>query len=303
VNGIPILAPDVLYGDGSDAQHKYDDLCAAEDHHFWFYGRSQLLDWALRTYFPNASSLLEVGCGTGGVLRALRRNRPAVAVTGSDIHWAGLQLARERNPDVSFLQFDARELPFEHEFDIVGAFDVLEHIEDDERVLRRIFTATRPGGGLVVMVPQHPSLWSWVDTISHHKRRYRRGELVQKISAAGFHVVRATSFMSLLLPLMLLWRLRERVFRHTPDPSADLRPPGALNALLRRVMDLERMMIQAGVSLPAGGSLLCVARVPASPVSRAVPRQSREGATRALRTTASSAIATNTNMYGCTVTE
>ena len=103
-------------------------------------------------------------------------------------------------PDAELLEVDARRLPFEAEFDVVGAFDVLEHIEEDERALIEMHAALRPGGGLVVTVPQHPALWSAVDEYSRHVRRYRRSELLTKLRDSGFEVIHWTSFVSLLLP-------------------------------------------------------------------------------------------------------
>ena len=76
---------------------------------------------------------------------------------------------------------DARRIPFEREFDVVGAFDVLEHIVEDEDVLGQMFKATRPGGGLLVTVPQHPFLWSASDEHAMHQRRYSRAELRRKV--------------------------------------------------------------------------------------------------------------------------
>jgi len=79
-------------------------------------------------------------------------------------------------------------------------------LRDDELVLSEMFRATKPGGGIIVTVPQHQFLWSVVDEHAFHKRRYSRVDLVSKVERAGFRVARVTSFVSLLLPLMLLSR-------------------------------------------------------------------------------------------------
>ena len=160
------------------------------------------------------------------------------------------------------LQGRAEDLPFADEFDVVGAFDVLEHIEDDHGALRALARAARPGGGVVVAVPQHPWLWAAADVASGHHRRYRRRELVSAAAAAGLDVVRVTSFVSLLLPLLLLSRLRHR----RPDPSYDVVREidigRAANGVLDAVMRVEAALLRRGVALPAGGSLLLVARRP-----------------------------------------
>jgi hypothetical protein len=140
---------------------------------------------------------------------------------------------------------------------VIGAFDVLEHIDDDEGVLEQLAIASKPGGGILLTVPQHPWLWSASDEYGEHKRRYRRGELVAKVTAAGFEVRRVTSFVSLLLPAMALMRMFAHVRR--PDPSSELRATRA-DRVLERVLDVERALIARGHDLPLGGSLLMVAK-------------------------------------------
>ncbi|MCC6904213.1 MAG: class I SAM-dependent methyltransferase, partial [Anaerolineae bacterium] len=143
-----------------------------EDGSFWFRNRNRLLIWALRKYFPEADNLLEVGCGTGYVLRGITGANPALRLAGSEIYDTGLGYARQRIPHATFYQMDARAIPFRDEFAVVGAFDVLEHIEEDQAVLRQMYQAVRPGGGIMLSVPQHPALWSEVDVYSRHVRRY-----------------------------------------------------------------------------------------------------------------------------------
>lgn len=245
------------------ALESFELLEELEPRSFWFRSRNRLIVWALQEYFPHASSLLEVGCGTGFVLDGIRRARPELELTGAELYEDGLEVARRRLPDVRLLQLDAREMPFEEEFDVVGAFDVLEHIPEDERALAGMFRATRRGGGLLVTVPQHPRLWSGFDDYSRHQRRYTRAELVAKIDRAGFVVRRATSFVSFLLPALWLARVRQRGRRY--DPLADYRTGRALDRALERVMDFERALVRSGLSFPVGSSLLVAADRPGAP--------------------------------------
>jgi SAM-dependent methyltransferase len=232
-------------------------LARFEPGHFWFRARNRLIVWALSTYFPDARRFLEIGCGTGYVLTGLRRALPALEVSGSEALNAGLAFARSRLPDVPLFQMDARHIPFDREFDAIGAFDVLEHIDDDEAVLREMFRATVPGGGILVTVPQHQFLWSVVDERSFHQRRYGRRELIAKVERAGFRVVRATSFVSLLVPLAWWSRRRQNQGGFEVESEFNLSRP--VNIALERILDCERLMIRSGVSLPFGASLLLVA--------------------------------------------
>ena len=238
----------------------FDRLPEVEPRSFWFRARNRLIVSVLRRHFSAAHSLLEVGCGTGFVLAGLREAFPAWRLVGSELFPEALEYARERlDGAVELVELDAREMPYEGEFDVVGAFDVIEHIADDEGVLSGMRRAVTGGGGLLLMVPQHPRLWSEADDLAHHVRRYTRRELVGKVRAAGFEVGSATSFVSSLLPAMVLSRLARRISPRPYDPVAELRP-GALNAVFERILDGERRLIERGVSLPAGGSLLVVAR-------------------------------------------
>lgn len=233
----------------------FADLAKLEAFHFWFRNRNRLLIWALGAYFPAARRFLEIGCGTGFVLSGLKQAFPDLNVAGSDMFIEGLAFARSRLPGVSLYQMDALQIPFEGEFDVVGAFDVLEHIEDDHAVLGEMHRAVKPGGGLMLTVPQHPSLWSGADTSACHRRRYTRKELVGKVESAGFKVRRATSFVSLLLPLLCLSRRRATRAKDIAA-NAEFQMNRTLNNLLEAVLHFETRLIKCGVSFPAGGSLL-----------------------------------------------
>jgi SAM-dependent methyltransferase len=245
---------------GFDAS-RFEALAAVEQGHFWFRSRAQLVVWALRRHFPGAHSLLEIGCGTGNVLALIRESSPLLRIVGAEAHAEGLALAARRVPGAELLQMDARRIPYRDEFDVVGAFDVIEHVEEDEDVLRGMFAACRAGGGVLITVPQHPWLWSYRDEFARHRRRYRRAELLRKLAAAGFVRPWSSSFVTLLLPLMALSRLRQRAPEGF-DPSGELRVGRAANSVLGAVMRLERGLIYAGFSLPLGGSLLAVAHKP-----------------------------------------
>ncbi|HYL72988.1 MAG TPA: methyltransferase domain-containing protein [Bryobacteraceae bacterium] len=249
--------------DGFEAGY-FENLAKVEEANFWFQGRNRLLLWALKHYFPECSGLLEVGCGTGFVLEGVRGRFPEMRISGSDVFASALPFAAKRLPGATLLQMDARHMPFDREFDVIGLFDVLEHIQEDELVLSEIFRSVKPGGGIMLAVPQHPFLWSIMDEHSFHKRRYRRADLVSKVEGAGFRVLRTTSFVSLLLPLMYLSRSRHRIPASKFDRLAEFRMGRALNGFLGAIMTLERWMIESGVSLPAGGSLLVVAQRPRS---------------------------------------
>jgi SAM-dependent methyltransferase len=262
VNGYLSFAPEQARSDEGFQPHHFAELAQAEEGNFWFRSRNRLIIWALQHFFPEARNFLEIGCGTGFVLSGVADANPHLEVSGSEIHSTGLNYAADRIKHAVLFQMDARKIPFESEFDVIGAFDVLEHIEEDEKVLAQIFHAVLPGGGVILTVPQHRFLWSQQDEYACHVRRYEAEELSNKVEHAGFQVERATSFVSLLLPLMFLSRLSKRKPVENYDPTQEFQISGLLNGILETVLDLERMIIRAGFSFPAGGSRLLIARKP-----------------------------------------
>ncbi len=261
LDGYPTLAPEHTAGyDGFKADF-FVSLAELEGGNFWFESRNQLLIWALGKYFPKVETFLEIGCGTGFVLSGIRKEFQDIKLFGSDIFSEGFAYAKERVPGATFFQMDARNIPFENEFDVIGAFDVIEHVEEDEVVLSQIFRAVKSGGGVILMVPNHPWLWSNNDEIGCHKRRYTKKGLLAKVEKTGFQILRLTSFVCFLLPLMAASRLRwQHGVGKQKDRGSELRQPPLINVLLKRICSVERGLIRHGASFSVGGSLLCVGR-------------------------------------------
>lgn len=257
--GYLVFAPDLAENSPGFEAKFFSQLAQLEASNFWFRARNRLITWAIARYFSDARTFLEIGCGTGFVLSEIEQKFPDLKLFGSEIFTAGLDIVEKRSSATLF-QMDARSIPFENEFDLVGAFDVLEHIEADEVVLRQIHQALVPGGGLLLTVPQHPWLWSQADTYAHHVRRYRADELIEKVERAGFEALKVTSFVSLLLPLMIASRMRQRGAQVNYNPLSEFQISRWVNRSLERLLHLERWLIQLGFRFPAGGSLLVVAR-------------------------------------------
>jgi len=266
VNGFPLFAPDLIDGGGvSYLEDSHDHLSALEETNFWFVSRNRLLCYLLEKHFPHAAKMLEIGCGNGFVLSGMAECRPAMKLYGSEAYLSGLMHAKKRLPCAWLAQMDARRIPFESEFDVIGAFDVIEHIEEDRMVLEQMYQALNPGGGIIITVPQHTWLWSEVDDKAGHKRRYARQDLIEKITDAGFTKVTTTSFIGLLLPFMMASRLmgnsnRNKSPQKNAKATAGLNLSGGINRVFMKICDIERSMIKSGVTIPWGGSLVCVAK-------------------------------------------
>jgi SAM-dependent methyltransferase len=238
----------------------YEELSQLEESNFWFRSRNELIIYAIKKWFPQAGNFLEIGCGTGFVLSHIARNCPSMTLYGSEIYLQGIEYARKRVHQARFFQMDARNIPFESEFELIGIFDCLEHIEEDMTVLKQMNKALCPRGGLVITVPQHPFLWSTHDIAARHVRRYTFSDLKAKINDAGFQIIYQTSFMTILFPLIVIARILKNRLSKENDPLAELKLNRYVNLLFEKLMGMERKFITSIAGMPFGSSLLIAAR-------------------------------------------
>jgi len=250
----------------------FDELALVEDRHYWFRARSKAIS-AIAAQITAAVRpsyrILEVGCGTGNVLRALRQSCPGAQVIGMDFLAEGLRHAQRRS-NCPLVQGDLRRPPFSPVFNLVGAFDVIEHVQDDVMVLGLLHNLLRPDGLLLLTVPAHPNLWSYFDEYSCHCRRYAKQDLRKKLVQTGFKVEYLTPYMSATLPLLWLARrafARGRIAAGAElDPSRvrqlaarELRVIPVFNQILAFVLSQEANFLSRRWQLPFGSSFLVVA--------------------------------------------
>jgi SAM-dependent methyltransferase len=248
----------------------FKQLALIEDRHFWFRARNQLISMIARklvTQLRPGYSVLEVGCGTGNVLRALRQACPDGMVVGLELWFDGLRFAQERS-SAALVQGDVRHCPFGKPFDLIGMFDVLEHIPQESQTLAALRDALAPGGKLMLTVPAHQYLWSYFDQAAQHCRRYSSKEIRDKLVQAGFEVEFLSQFMSCIFPVVWIFRkIGNRRLRHNPENSkaltlTEFRVVPGINALLAGLLKLEANWIGRCHRLPIGTSLIVVARKP-----------------------------------------
>ena len=239
----------------------YDELAALEAKNFWFVARNRLIRWLAQRHLTASKNYLEVGCGTGFVLQMLDRTFPDWQIFATEAQPEGIQFARSRVPDCTYYQMDACEIPFREEYDVIGAFDVIEHIKDDVGAISQIHAALKPGGFFILSVPQHMFLWSRYDEVGHHFRRYSVAELQDRLRSAGFVIRTSTSFNSVLLPLMLLsrWSMNRKSAEKF-DMLGELRIPGTINYLMSVALLIEYGLLRLGIRFPVGGSRMVVAQ-------------------------------------------
>lgn len=261
IEGIPCYSPATAFENEdypSSAYGQYSDL---EERHFWFKARARVLVFLISKFAQQDPEdfFLEIGCGTGYVAQQIAQEC-SFQVVASDVHISGLRIAKARESRVAFVQVNAKALPFHSAFTAVGAFDVLEHIDDDHSIIEGIHELIKPNGLFFLSVPQYQWMWSKLDDVGEHKRRYTRKDLESKLEHAGFKVEYISSFMFTLFPLMIISRFLKKNGR-TPDSEyGELRLNPILNRLLYTLTSLDVLLMKRGLSLPWGGSLIAIAR-------------------------------------------
>ena len=243
-------------------------LDRVEDRHFWFRARKRAVGTVLRQLaagFSSGYNVLELGCGNGGMLRLLQQSCPGGKVFGMDLFPEALTYAKHRS-NCPLVCGDVLRPPFSEALHLVGMFDVLEHIQDDMRVLQSVRNMLTPGGALCITVPAHMSLWSYFDEAARHARRYKYVDLHDKLLAAGFEIEYQTEFMSWIFPMVWLgrrlnrYRFRAGMSEWDELTEAEFRIMPGVNALLDRALAGEAEMIRNRRRISLGVSMLAVAR-------------------------------------------
>lgn len=233
----------------------YDSMAELDERHWWYRARREVLAALIRRRVrpPRQAKILEIGCGTGHNLAMLAEFGEVDALEVD----AGARAVAEKRLGRRVLSAPLPELEgvAEGYYDMIGAFDVIEHIADDQAAIASIARRLKPGGKLVVAVPAHQWMWSAHDTVNHHHRRYSKRALKRLITASPLQLEAIGFFNSLLFPLAVAQRLASRV---SGKDSSDLKlPPRPVNYALERGFAAERLLI-GRVPLPPGLSLFAI---------------------------------------------
>ena len=256
---------------GPTYDHNYfTPIHSIENRHFWFQARNRVIAALIKKItkdLPAGYRTLEIGCGTGNVLKVIQDNSVNGKVMGIDLYRDGLKYARER-VSCPLIQADLYHLPFQTKFELIGMFDVLEHLPDDQAVLKLIINLLSSSGYLFLTVPAYPQFWSYFDVASHHERRYLLGTIKQELINAGFLIEYITYYMTPIYPLIWFTRHISTVTsgnRNNHDLVHDLtmkelRVIPVINNLLLWLLTQEVRLLTHNAHLPFGTSILALAR-------------------------------------------
>ncbi len=241
-------------------QHTYAIMDDVEGSHWWFVGRRAILESFLRRIVRGPKSkvqslkILDIGCGTGANLEMLAQFGESEGVDVSD---DALEFCRQKGLKVQ--KGLAETLPYADEsFDVTTALDVIEHLDDDIAGLKEMHRVTKTGGHSLIFVPAFMWLWGVQDDISHHRIRYTRKQIVERLKKAGFSVERATYANWTFFAPILAGRTLMKLTGIKPESENNI-TISALNSIFGRLFGAERHWLQS-FNFPFGVSIVIVAK-------------------------------------------
>lgn len=234
----------------------YRDMAALQTDHWWYEGRRRILASIIKNLdLPDNPEILEAGCGPGANLEMLQTFGNVSAFDPEE--FAANHAAKISGLDVKTGMLP-EPCPFDGPFDLIGAFDVIEHIDDDTAALKALHGRLKSGGYAIFTVPAHQWLWSKHDDINHHKRRYSRNGFYEALKEARFGVEQISYYNMWLFPLAVGVRYIKKWLGR--DDGNDVKmPPPIINIALRALFSSEKFLLKH-IHQPFGLSIIAICR-------------------------------------------
>ncbi len=236
-------------------QPQYLAMYNMERDHWWFRGRRKILHSCLKTHSPvKRNNALDIGCGTG--FNAALLSNFAKKVAGLDFSDTALELARKSNPNLTLIKGAFPDYKTGEKYEMITLLDVLEHIDDDARAIKRVEELLAPGGIALITIPAYKFLWTEHDALLHHKRRYTKADVLNLISKNTCLSVKKVSYFNafMFFPI-LFFRFIRKVFRLKEGNSDFFMLPKPLNNILEKIFSWEAQALQF-INFPFGVSIM-----------------------------------------------
>ncbi|WP_295333963.1 bifunctional 2-polyprenyl-6-hydroxyphenol methylase/3-demethylubiquinol 3-O-methyltransferase UbiG [Flavobacterium sp.] len=243
----------------------YKEYYDLERNHWWFVARERIISNYIRRLIQKEQlsdknlNILNIGCGPG---RSSEYLSQFGKVTSVEYDKFCCEFASQKT-GLEIINGSITELPFaETSFDLVCAFDVIEHVENDQLAVTEMKRVVKKNGVVFITVPAYMSLWSHHDVINHHFRRYKLPE-IKKLFLTGNDgkMIFSSYFNTFLFPPIYAFRKLSNLFK-TGEKRAgsgsdfEAFKPGLLNNVLFAIMHLETKFINKNISFPFGVSIL-----------------------------------------------
>lgn len=238
----------------------YKQYFHLERNNWWFLVRFEIIRQSIKKYVYKGTPLkiLNIGVATGAGSDMLSEFGDVVS---SEYDEETCTFLRE-NLKMNVTQASVTDLPFDdHTFDLVCAFDVIEHVEDDLKAYEEMKRVCSHGGYIAVTVPAFMIMWSGHDVVNHHYRRYREEGIMKLLTQHRLKVIRSTYFNTILFLPVLAVRLLNNLIKKNETPASDFQKPTPvwINKVLKFIFSLE-MIILKKTSLPFGVSYLSISK-------------------------------------------
>ena len=239
----------------------YRRMAEIQDRHWWYEARRQIIASLIAPLkLPANAKILEAGCGPGANLKMLSRFGAVSAFEPDEFAINHCRAYSGLPPAQLETGFLPAPIPFDGPFDLVGAFDVIEHVQQDAETLKALFQITKPGGYALFTVPAYPFLWSQHDVVNHHYRRYVLPQFENLLKKAGYNVTYISYYNTALFPLVAAVRFFKKFLNIKDKPDEEM--PGAFtNTALRLIFAAERFVL-GRIRLPFGVSIIAVCQRP-----------------------------------------
>ncbi len=246
-------------------QDYYKEYYDLERQHWWFVAREKIISNYIKKLISDKNlnnqdlKILNVGCGPGRSSQYLSEFGKVVSI---EYDKYCCEFASEKT-GLEIINGSITELPFEdNSFDLVCAFDVIEHVENDQLAVNEIKRVAKKNGVIFITIPAFISIWSHHDVINHHFRRYRLPQIETLFNQVNDGNKIFTSYFNFFLspPIFIIRTISNLVKsgKNRPGSGSDFETfkPGIMNDLLFRIMHFESKFINSNIKLPFGVSLL-----------------------------------------------
>lgn len=241
--------------------NKYQEMENLEKFHWWFIYRQNILKFVLKNYLSNLdkdSTILDIGCGTGGNLQLLSQfYNNVIGVEPNDL---AIEYCKSKNLS-NIIKSGLPNLNLVEDFsaDVILLFDVLEHVDEDVQALSIVKNKLKDGGYIILTVPAFNFLWSTHDESFHHKRRYTHRQIQKMITTLDLKILKLSYLYFLLFPLVVCMRILKNFFKPLAEADDFQLNNKFLNTLITTLLLPERILLKY-IDFPFGSSILAVAK-------------------------------------------
>lgn len=240
----------------------YQEYYTLEREGWWFKARLSILEsHCKKLKIDSKISILNVGAATGATSEMLSKFGE---VTSLEYDKYCCEFLKEKT-GIEAINASLTELPFsDNSFDLVCAFDVIEHIEDHEKAVDEIFRVLKPKAKYFITVPAFQTLWSNHDVINHHYRRYKKNNLNKLITKSRLKI-EYTSYFNfwLFIPIsvtrFILNALPRKKDKHSSGSDNEIMKSSKIaNTILYSVFHSEKYLLNFNVKFPFGVSIMSI---------------------------------------------